>query len=177
MDIPVFRPIGAIDQGGLCTVSGDGIVFRRNGKLIEILTGLRAASRWEGGLWMLTFGGMVDKRSDDSIYATVIRELDEEVPGMKCKIMHHVPPLVTGPAKYRHYWNPDSMSAVNTDNLVQDIAIITLNFVVECISGEPAPTKEVPKVKWVSLVELVETKREYAFDHAKVIPYLLQWVA
>jgi hypothetical protein len=158
-------------------VSSDLIIFRRGAKDIEILVGTRGSGRWQGGMPMITFGGFISA-DDSSVLHTAMREVTEEVPGMEIKVDPRTL-CQTGPLKFSYAWISSLQKPVlvrdetGKPNLVQDIAIATFNFLGECLGGEPQPTQEVPEAHWVTLTEMRQTERVYAFDHALAIPELI----
>lgn len=160
-------------------VTADALIYRiKEGGVIEILTGKRALfqkdgvtpTRWEGGLPMLTFGGFVDPLKDASIYDTVKREVTrEELKGIKL-VTDFGHPFHTGPVKIRHQWHRQTQRAISTGNQVQDVPIITANFLARYVSGELKDSEEVTAPRWALLEDL---NGDFAFDHALVLQHFL----
>lgn len=127
-------------------VSADAVIYRKSDDHgIEVLVGIRGEGRWQAGISMLTFGGFINP-DDLSARDGMIREVREEVPGLVLTFSD-LPIFITGPLRFGHYWDPDSQFPVNTGDLVQEIPVITLNYLAQCFGGEFKPTKEVPEMK------------------------------
>lgn len=155
-------------------VSADTVIYRESDDHgIEVLVGTRGEGRWQAGMPTLTFGGFINP-DDPSARDAMIREVSEELPGLRLDFSD-LPIFITGPLKFGYRWDPFMFAPVTVGELVQDIPIITLNYLAKCLDGEPQPTKEVPEVKWTPLVELLSTKQQYAFDHALLLPVLFKY--
>lgn len=152
-------------------VTADALIYRLlEGGRVQILSGTRKSpSRWEAGLRMLTFGGFVDPQ-DKSLYDTVKREVTrEELKGIQLNIDLSTP-FFTGPCKVRHKWHGKTTCAISSSEQVQDVPIITANFLARFISGELKESDEVTAPRWVFLEDL---DGDFAFDHALVLGHFL----
>lgn len=124
---------------------------------------------------MLTFGGFVDP-DDKSVFATLNRERNEELINPSAHLeIEDAPFRVTGPKKFRFRWDAPRQTAVNTGNLVQDAAILTLNYFALWRDGEFASSDEVSGPTWQPLCKLLATTAEYAFDNALILHDLKQF--
>jgi 8-oxo-dGTP pyrophosphatase MutT (NUDIX family) len=153
--------------------SADGFIFRQTEKGIEVLTAERAEDMdHQPGMIMLAHGGMIDP-GDDSPPQAALREIHEEILGIK---VHIYPDSFcdSGPAKFSYYWNPVTQQAVKKNKLAQDVPVATFCYLAEWVEGEPKPSKESINIKWVILEELKNTRRTYAFNHAFVLEKAIQ---
>lgn len=156
--------------------TADVVIFRFNKeKKVEVLIGKRGSCKYsQEGLPMISIGGFIDL-TDEFPEAAAWREQREEVYGIKIKLIElghwGISPLcVTGPVKFNHKWDPVAKKAVNLGvNPQRKTSVTGLVYLAEWLFGEPKPTKEVSKLEWRLLEDLIKEECVYAFDMAKVL--------
>jgi len=148
-------------------VTADALIYQvLEGGRIQILIGTRKSpSRWEAGLRILTFGGFVDP-NDGSIYETVKREVMREELRDIALAIDFERPFFTGPCKVRHQWHSYQRS-ISSGEQVQDVPVVTANFLARYVGGELRDSDEVTAPHWVYL------EGDFAFDHALVLEHFL----
>ncbi|MEK7164842.1 MAG: NUDIX domain-containing protein, partial [Patescibacteria group bacterium] len=135
-----------------------------------ILTGRRGQGRWEANRTILAHGGIVDPGEDP--YETAVRELQEEVPGMKVEV-DRLPFLLTPSHGMRYRWNPEARKAELTEDRAQDVPITTIEYWGEWVSGEPEATGEAHNLRWTPVTEIIHQENDWAFNMALIIPKLI----
>lgn len=149
-----------------------GLVYRGKGEALEILVGTRGPGRWESGTLTIAPGGFLDPQ-DTSPRACAEREVLEEV---RIHAIGETPSFYEGgPTQYRWRWDAKLQQAIRTDELVQEIPVVTLNFLLRWVTGAPHPTKEILNPRWVMVSDFRKSSHtDCSFDQAKVFEEALK---
>ncbi|MDP3995429.1 MAG: NUDIX hydrolase [Patescibacteria group bacterium] len=152
-----------------CYSAADAIIHREIKGVVEIIIAERGPNTREAGQTMIAIGGMVDPL-DESVAAAALREVEEELPGLK--VILEEPPILSRPYKVKHAWDPAARRAVSLGKVVDCPPAISHIYFAKWISGETHGSKEALNPRWVELHELLNTFFIYAFDQALLLEHL-----
>ncbi len=130
-------------------VTVDAVVLRENGDLVEVLLIQRKNEPFQGS-WALP-GGFLDEK--ETLEAAVARELKEETNLEGLELM-----------QFRVYSEPDRDPRGRT---ISTVYIAVVQGEIDAHAGDDAST-----LSWFSVSDLPEL----AFDHATIIPDVLQYI-